>query len=281
MTPPLATTPSFPTRPPFATTPPSRPGRAAAVGPAAGWLRVGRSIRALRLRRRLRQADLGALAGVSRSTVSRIERGDLGGVTIASLAGTVAALEATLGLTVRWHGEALDRLLDEGHAALVDVVVRLLSSAGWRVEVEVSFATGGERGSIDVLGSHPATGSLLVGEVKSVVPDAQATIFALDRKSRIAPGLARERGLEAGRVSRILFVGDDKTARRRIARHAALWATAFPVRGREVTAWLRNPVAAPIAGLLFVPWPASAVSWDGIRVRRVRRGSSRRRRSSA
>lgn len=247
------------------------------VPPREGWIRVGRSIRALRLRRRLRQADLGALAGVSRSTISRIERGDLGGVTIASLAGTVSALEATLGLSVRWHGEALDRLLDEGHASLVDVVVRLLGAVGWQVEVEVSFATGGERGSIDVLAYHPATASLVVGEVKSVVPDAQATVFLLDRKARVAPELARRRGLDVRRVSRVLFVGDDKTARRRIARHAALWAAALPVRGRSVTAWLRNPGDPPISGLLFLPRPSGAASWDAVRVRRVRARAMRRR----
>lgn len=250
------------------------------VRPGDGWLRVGRSIRALRLRRRLRQADLGALVGVSWSTVSRIERGDLGGVTIASLTATVSALEATLGLSVRWHGEALDRLLDEGHAALVDVVVRLLDALGWRVEVEVSFASGGERGSIDVLGYHPATASLVVGEVKSVVPDAQSTVFLLDRKARLAPDLARRRGLEVRRVSRVLFVGDDKTARRRIARHAGLWAAALPVRGRSVTAWLRNPSDPPISGLLFVPRPSGGASWDVVRVRRVRVRMARRRDSS-
>ena len=43
--------------------------------------------------------------------------------------------------------------------------------AGWDVATEVSFNVRGERGSIDILAFHQATGSLLVIEIKSVVPD--------------------------------------------------------------------------------------------------------------
>lgn len=250
-------------------------------GSSGTWLRLGRAMRALRLRRHLRQADLGRLAGLSRSTVSRLERGDLGGLTLKRLAAAVGALGASLSVTVRWNGELLDRLLDEGHASLVDVVVRLLQEEGWRVEVEASFAVGAERGSIDVLAHHPITSALLVGEVKSVVPDAQDTIATLDRKTRLAPALARQRGFEVRSVSRVLFVADDRTARRRVARHAALWGAAFPARGRSVTAWLRDPRGRPISGLLFVARPRSGGNWDGVGTRRVRRRRSERSGSSA
>jgi Holliday junction resolvase-like predicted endonuclease len=81
-----------------------------------------------------------------------------------------------------WNGEALDRLLDADHAALVDIVAATLRTLEWLVAVEVSFNIRGEWGSIDVLAFHPATGVILVVEVKSVVPDLQATIFTLDRK---------------------------------------------------------------------------------------------------
>ena len=39
---------------------------------------------------------------------------------------------------------------------------------------EVSFSVYGERGSIDILAFHASTGSLLVIEIKSVVPDMQS-----------------------------------------------------------------------------------------------------------
>jgi len=237
----------------------------------ASWLRLGRALRALRLRRDLGQEDLARAAGVSRATISRIERGMLAGVSLGRLSDVAAGLGAVLTVGVRWNGEALDRLLDEAHARLVAAAVAYLGELGWETAVEVSFAVGGERGSIDILGYHRPTASLLVGEAKSVVPDAGGTVYGLDRKARLAPLIARQRGLEVRTVSRVLFVAESRTARRRIARFAALWAAAFPVRGRRLRAWLRNPGPAPVSGLLLVGVGSTARS---IARRRARRGRS-------
>src|SRR5580765_8972595 len=86
-----------------------------------------------------------------------------------------AALDARVSCRLTWNGEELDRLLDAAHAAVVEQVVRRLAAEGWVAATEVSFNEYGERGSIDVLGFHPATRCLLVVEVKSVIPDVQAT----------------------------------------------------------------------------------------------------------
>ncbi len=235
------------------------------------WLRAGRALRALRIRRDLGQADLARRVGVSRTTISRIERGQLAGMTLRRLSEVAASLGASLQVTVRWNGEALDRLLDEGHARLVAAVVSHLNELGWETAVEVSFAVGVERGSIDVLGYHRRTGSLLVGEVKSVVPDAGGTVYGLDRKARLAPVIARERGLAVRTVSRLLIVGDSRTARRRIARFAALWAAAFPVRGKQLAAWLRDPGERSVSGLLLIETGTSAAVSMRSRVARGRR----------
>ena len=55
----------------------------------------------------------------------------------------------------------------------------------------------GERGSIDILAWHPLTRVLLVIEIKSVVPDIQATLAGLDRKVRPRSAIGEERGLAA------------------------------------------------------------------------------------
>ena len=98
--------------------------------------KLGRAIRTLRVRRGWRQEDLGRAVGVSRSVVWRVERGRRPGITIDTLDALAAALGASIDLVLRWEGEGLDRLLDEGHARLVDEVVRRLTgSAGslpWR-----------------------------------------------------------------------------------------------------------------------------------------------------
>jgi len=123
-------------------------------------IRLGLALRALRIRRGWRQSDLGDRVGLSHSTISNVERGRLGTLSLDSLARIVAALEARLDVTVRWSGEQLDRLLDEGHARLVDAVVSVLVRWGWEVGVEVTFAMYRERGSIDILAWHRSTGIL-------------------------------------------------------------------------------------------------------------------------
>ncbi|HET7031351.1 MAG TPA: helix-turn-helix domain-containing protein, partial [Candidatus Limnocylindrales bacterium] len=150
---------------------------------AVDSLRFGRQFRALRIRLRLRQRDVAVGAGVSRSLIASIDRGQLDGVTVGALRKATAALEADLDVHLRWRGERLDRLLDEDHSAIVEALVRLLRTNGWDMAVEASFSIWGERGSIDVLGFHPVERALLVVEVKSVVPDSQATVFGVDRKT--------------------------------------------------------------------------------------------------
>jgi hypothetical protein len=78
-------------------------------------------------------------------------------------------------------------------------------------------------------------------EVKSVVPDNQAMLVSLDRKVRLAGQLAAERGWTCSRVARFLVIANSRTTRRRIARHAALFELAFPVRTWAALAWLKNP----------------------------------------
>ncbi len=215
--------------------------------------RIGRSLRALRLRRALRRADAAAVVGISRSLVSKIERGDLAGVALVRLASLAEAFDAELDVRIRWRGEGLDRLLDETHAGVVNAFVELIRGFGWETAIEVSFSIYGERGAIDVLAWHAATGTLLVAEIKSVIPDAQAMISALDRKSRLGPRIAADRGWKAASASRLLVVLDGSTSRRRVADLGAIFGAAFPQRGRAVRQWLREPGVGPISNVLFLP----------------------------
>ena len=237
---------------------------------ARDTVRFGLSVRALRRRRGWRQVDLAGHAGVSRTAISRVERGRADRLTIRMLRTLADALGARLDCRLLWNGEALDRLLDESHAALVETVVRWLTSLGWEVATEVSFSIRGERGSIDVLAFRAATATLLVVEVKSVVPDVQATFVTLDRKTRLASEIARGRGWRPARLGRLLVVREDRTARRRVSAHAATFAGAFPARGWAVRRWLQDPASGgrgeipagrpatsgdrtQFSGLLFLP----------------------------
>lgn len=215
--------------------------------------RLGADVRLLRRRRRWTQDRLGREAGVPRSVIGAIERGRADAVTSGRLGRVARALGGVLSVRILFRGEGLDRLRDERHARLVDAVVGRLRTTGWLVATEVSFNEFGERGSIDILAFHPATGALLVVEVKSVVPDLGGMLMTLDRKVRLARRIAREQlGWEATSVSRLLVLPEDRTARRRVTDHAATFEIALPARNVAVRRWLRDPGPA-IAGLLFLP----------------------------
>lgn len=233
--------------------------------------RLGRLIRALRIRRGLRQADLAAAAGVSRAVVWRLERGALEACTVRALRRVAAALDLTVDLTGRWRGGEADRLVDAGHASLVEAVVRELEGlAPWIAAPEVSFAIYGERGSIDILAWHPELRHLLVVEVKTALTDLQALTSGVDRKRRLARKIALERGWDARLVSVWVVAGDTTSNRRRLAAHRATLRAAFPDEGRTVRAWLRRP-DRPLAALSFLPYAPdrSVKSSVTMRVRRT------------
>lgn len=216
-------------------------------------VRLGRQYRALRMRGRLRQDDVSDRAGVSRSEVGRTERGQADRLRLATLDRIAAALGARLEIRLTWNGEGLDRLLDAAHAALVEATVERLRRAGWECAVELTFNVWGERGSVDVLAFHRSSRTLLVVEVKSVVPDVQAMLMTLDRKARLAPELARQREWNAISVGRLLVIGESRTSRRRIEAHRAIFDAALPARGVAVRAWMRDPDnRPPLAGLMFL-----------------------------
>ena len=221
-----------------------------------------------------RQVDLAERAGVSRDVVSNIERGLGGRVSAATLARAAYALDARLDISLRWRGEGLDRLPDAAHATLVERMVGILVGHGWELAVEASFEFDGVHGSIDILAFHRMTSTLLVVEVKSVVPDSQATLHALDRKARMATRVAAERGWPVATAhARILIVGEGTTSRRRIRALAATYRVALPARGVAVRRWLREP-SGPLAGLMFLPFASQE------RSRRTPTGVSRVRRAA-
>jgi hypothetical protein len=208
--------------------------------------------------------------------VSLIERGHVRSLTIAER--LLNALDAQLVVDVRWRGGALDRLLDEDHAALVAAVALTLSRLGWEVQVEVTYAHHYDRGSYDILALIALTGVLLVIEVKTELVSAEATLRKMDEKTRLAGPVASNRfGWVAREVARVLVIADTSTNRRRIARHEGLFSRALPVRGVALKRWLARPVE-PLSGLWFLSSSTSGAAiqrWGGReRVRRAR-GQSR------
>ncbi|TMC66551.1 MAG: helix-turn-helix transcriptional regulator [Chloroflexi bacterium] len=111
--------------------------------PGVDAVRIGRQFRALRVRKQVRQLDIGRASKLSRPIISRIERGLIESMTIGTLIRAAAPLGAAVDMRLRWNGEQLERLLDEAHAQLVEHIVVMLRARGWDVAVEVSFSVWG------------------------------------------------------------------------------------------------------------------------------------------
>ncbi|HEX6127965.1 MAG TPA: helix-turn-helix transcriptional regulator [Candidatus Limnocylindria bacterium] len=210
---------------------------------------LSRCIRMLRHRRGWRQADLAVRAGVSAGAIGLIERAWLERVSLRIVRRVASALDLRLGWDVGVRGADLARLADADHASCADLLMRRLTTLGWLTRAEVSFNEYGDRGRIDVLAFHPATATLLVVEIKTLIVDAQELLGGLDVKQRIGLRVGRSVGWAAKVVVPALVVMDTTTNRRRIGEHPHLFGR-FALRGRRASSWLRSP--APHNGGMLI-----------------------------
>lgn len=209
-------------------------------------------IRRARVRKGWRQADVEAACGVDQTTISLIEDGRIERCTVRTVRLVGDAVGIPLELLARISPAEAAQLLDEGHAALVELVLRLLHESGWETIAEFTFSHYGERGSVDIVAWHATTRTLLIVEIKTRLIDLQELLATLDRKVRLAPQLlARQRGWVPQRIARLLVVEEGATARRVVAEHRTIFDSAFPARSRQVRRWLATP-SDPLSGLWFL-----------------------------
>jgi transcriptional regulator with XRE-family HTH domain len=215
-------------------------------------LHLGLALRAVRVKRRLRQCDLAGQAGVSASLVSRLEHGEFERLSLRAFRGVAAKLGVSLELVPRSAGGDLDRVVSARHAALGERVAAWITrQPGWIVAAEISFAIYGERGIVDLLAWHESTSSLVVIELKTAIVDVDELIGTLDRKRRLAAQIAASRGWAARSVGAWLIVGDSSTNRRRVADHRTLLTSALPRDGRSLAPLFLHPDRGPESGVAF------------------------------
>ena len=193
-------------------------------------LRLGRLIRIVRIRKGWRQEDLARRAGVSRATVSRLERGALDDMPVRTIRQVCEPLEIRVELVPRGRGADLDRLVNARHSALHESVARVLAATypGWAMAHEVSFNVWGERGVIDLLLWHPGRRALLIVELKTELVDAGDLLATMDRRRRLASEIVRDRGWVPTTVSAWVIVTRSRTTERRFAEHRTVLRSAFP-----------------------------------------------------
>ena len=207
------------------------------------------------------------------STVSRIERGHPGTLSVDTVRRIAAALDVRIELLARWRAGDLDRLLNGRHSRFHELVARDFARRfpGWTLMPEVSFAVFGERGVIDIVAWNEAHRAMLIIELKTDIADVNELIGTFDRKVRLAWRVAVERGLDPLTVSGWVIVSPGRTNRERIAAHGSVLRAAFPVDGRTIEAWLRRPVGRVLALSIWRNSPGGTVTADLAPVRRVRR----------
>ena len=239
-------------------------------------IRLGTALRQIRLRRGLRQSDVARMAGASRATILRIERGHIGTLTVDVLRRVAASLDVRIDLIARWRAGDLDRLLNARHSQFHEqLAVRFRTLPGWVSRPEVSFAIYAERGVIDVLAFHAARQMLVVIERKTDLADINELVGTIDRKRRLAVQIAQGQGWSIGPATRVaawVIVADGATNRRRIAAHRAMLSSAFPTDGRGMAGWLLDP-AVPVRALSI--WSDARPGNVGAGLASVRRVSTR------
>lgn len=215
-------------------------------------LHIGGLIRAVRLRRGWRQDDLAEAARVSRSQVSRAERGRLVELRVADLRAIAGTLDIRLPFAPWWRGGEADRVVNERHGLMHERLAVLFARLpAWVFDAEVTFNVFGERGSIDLMAWHAGRRVLLIVEIKTEIPDSAALVAQVDRYRRLATDIVRDRGWIPASVSVWVVVADSSMNRRRLARHRTMLRNRFPLEGRTMRSWLREPVG-PVAALSFL-----------------------------
>lgn len=214
-------------------------------------LRFGAAIRAARVRRGWRQSDLAAAAGVSESTVSRLERGHIDTLQVRTVRAIARILDIRVEMLPRSRGADLDRLLNARHTALTEAVVRWWSGFGaWTMRPEPSFAHFGERGVIDIVGWHPGRQALLQVELKTDVVDSGELLGTLDRRRRLGRAIVEPLGWEPAVVSTLLVIGESSANRDRVRALRATFDAALPHRSAAVRRYLQDP-GGELRGLMF------------------------------
>ena len=236
--------------------------------------RVGSALRALRIRRRLRQADVAAAAGIPRGAVMRIEAGRLDDVSFGHVRRMARVFDARFEGLLRWRGADLDRLVNRGHALMHEAMFRWLREiGGWFALPEVSFARNGERGVIDIVAWHAASRTLLVIELKTRIVDINDLMATMDIRRRVSWQIAEGHGWHPVAVGVWVVVAPGRSNARALAEHATVLRAKFSADGRSMRRWLAKP-AGDIASLSFMPQLRAAdLRRDPTTPRRVRRSS--------
>ena len=199
--------------------------------------RVGGQVRAARRRRRLTQAQLGALVDVSRSAISAIERGLGGGHTVDTWQRVAVALD--LPLVVELGRDTLAEPADAGHLRIQELILRLARHVGMARSFELPTRPADPRRSTDVGLRDDRRRRLILVECWNTIGDVGAAARSTSRKLAEAEDLAVATSDASGqpyRVAGCWVVRATPMNRALVARYPEIFAARFP---GSSTGWVR------------------------------------------
>jgi transcriptional regulator with XRE-family HTH domain len=208
---------------------------------------LGRDARATRRRRKLTQSQVGAMVDLGQSEVSYLERGHGARTSIETWVAIGIALERPM--AIGFSRDVVEPLIDAGHLAAQELLIRLATEAGWRASFEVRAESGAFGISTDVvLAGHE---TVVLAEIWNRIDDLGAGVRSTDRKLVAAPPDARS----------VWLLVDTAANRRIVRRFPAVLRARF--RGSSA-GWVR---ALVVGG----PPPAEpGLVWVDVRTHRIR-----------
>lgn len=207
---------------------------------------ISRSVRPIRKALGWTQDELAARADTSQALISRLETGKTDLVDLDVADRIIEALGARVDIALRRPFLANGGLQrDAAHALISAYVRRWLERLGWEVEQEVEVGGPRSRGWIDILAFHRVQRVCLVDELKTDVDDIGAVQRQMSWYENDAWIAATRLGWQPVRIASAVMLLDTQTNHRRISENRELLAQFFPIRARELGAWLADPVGQP------------------------------------
>ncbi len=189
--------------------------------------RLGGEIRASRRRRQISQSTFADVVGVAQSTISRLERGFGGSLSVDLWQRVFLALGRRLNIDA--PRDPREEPADAGHLAMQELVLRLGRTAGYAGSFELSTRAAEPRRSTDVGLRHDVGRRLILVECWNTFGDVGAAARSTTRKLAEAVELAVALGGERSyRVGGCWVVRASERNRQLIGRYPELFASRFP-----------------------------------------------------
>lgn len=196
--------------------------------------REGAKARHARKRRGWTQAELGARVGLSQSSISRLERGDGGSLSVETWQRAAIALD--MPMTLELGRDPKEEPADAGHLAIQELVLRLGRGAGYRRTFELPTRPTDPTRSTDVGLLNASARRLVQVECVNTFGNINASIRSSDRKRAEAEALAISIGHgRAFAVHGCWVVRASRRNRQLLATYPELFASRFPGSSR---AWV-------------------------------------------